>query len=386
MEYDFLLYANDVISRGAIPELKVLWKKSVGLASVGRIVRDSITSNLDEIAGINGYSLKFVSFRELLLHHEDYTSPLRKMCINNEYILISRDQRIPFSPARFFKLLKKTKLRGLRVVFECNNGNIFSLEEKVSFLLRREGNKLTIIEFQTEYYEHSFRHYYFVPTSENSAVRDTKGTFDDILQTLPGLDISHYFDEAAELTDRLGKETRIYPAFQQGSVEKLVLDSVEKGESFAVFGGVDKQGEYIFTGEDNCMNYLYGQSKNGFFDLYYLNVWKDKGIFLLRQFEKCTLDLKGIPEDLRSENILLSIIGQIVTSNTISHYPEMEFKDKSIVFPNIDSYCHDVEEGNLCLVTYSKIETIITSEAGVDYKAVLVGIVDELYVYELYKE
>lgn len=387
MEDKFLSYTNSAISRGSISELKVLWKKSIRLGSYGKLIRDSVTSNLDEIAGINGYSQKFASFRELLLHHEDYTSPLRKMCIDNEYILISREQRIPFTPARFFKLLKKTKLRGLRVVFECDGGNIFALEDKISFLLRREGNELTITEFQSEFYDGSFGPYYFIPTRENTGVRITKGTFDAVDQ-LPMLDILHYFDEEAELTRKLGTTIRIYPKFSQGSVEEVVLNAIEKGENFVVFAGVDKDGEYVFN-EDRCMDYLYGSVKDKVFQLFYLRIENKSGVFSIRQYEEYSLHLKEIPKELRRENILLSLIGQVVTSDILSSCPEMEFVDKSVAFPDIQGYCHKVEKGNLCLVAYKELETTITSKDGVDYEPLLVRIIpigdNDLYVYALYK-
>lgn len=387
MEDKFLSYTNSAISRGSISELKVLWKKSIRLGSCGKLIRDSVTSNLDEIAGINGYSQKFTSFRELLLHHRDYTSPLRKMCIDNEYILISREQRIPFTPARFFKLLKKTKLKGLRVVFECDRGNIFALEERVSFLLRRESDELTITEFQSEYYDASFGSFYFVPTRENTGTRISSGNFDEA-EPLPKLDILHYFDEEAELTSRLGATTRIYPKFPQGSMEEVVLNAIEKGESFVVFAGVDKDGEYVFD-KDRRMNYMYGSVKDKVFELYFIQIENKRGVFSLRQHEECALNLNEIPKELRRENILLSLIGQVITSNILSTCPEMEFVDKSLDFPDIQGYCHKVEKGNLCLVAYEQLGARVTLKDGADYEPLLVRVIsigdDDLYIYALYK-
>lgn len=83
--------------------------------------RDYVNRNLKNIADLNGYPHQS-TFKELVKYHVDVTSPLRRLPMMNGYIVISPSQKIPYSTENFLRLLSKTTLKGMRVLFDVHLG------------------------------------------------------------------------------------------------------------------------------------------------------------------------------------------------------------------------------------------------------------------------
>lgn len=106
-----------------IDYLNVLYKISF-THKEGKIIRRQIEENVPSLARLYGYLRTFLSFQDLVQHHLDVNSPLRRMLISNDFIVISADQKVPYSLREFKELLKETSLRGLRVLPEVSQGKL----------------------------------------------------------------------------------------------------------------------------------------------------------------------------------------------------------------------------------------------------------------------
>lgn len=79
-------------------------------------------------------------------------SPLRKMCIHNGYILLTSEQKIPFSKKKFFEHFAKTELTGVSVILTTEDISKCSPEENYDgvsvtrFILTRE-----VTEFRLQF-------------------------------------------------------------------------------------------------------------------------------------------------------------------------------------------------------------------------------------------
>ena len=64
----------------------------------------------------NGWEVPFDTFRELVEAYQDHFSPLRNLSVVDDFVVITRDDKIPFTLEDFLEELKKTTLKGLRAV------------------------------------------------------------------------------------------------------------------------------------------------------------------------------------------------------------------------------------------------------------------------------
>src|SRR4030042_5963919 len=242
------LYENVevAVSRGDVEELFTFYKSSLYMGSVGVEIRNLINKETPYISKVNGYK-PFHTFRELFEHHQDVTSPLRKMCISNNFILVTEDTKIPFEKEEFFRLLKSTTLSGVRAIFDIDTRNesmtIYHSANSIvksppKFCCVKTGKDLQFTLFAGEY---------------TAGYRDDKieviltRTFNIIAQTdtIPD-EIDRYFDPSVKLTDDLvSNNVLIIPGYKF-TLEECIEYSLAKGyEGFASFDGIDKNGEYM---------------------------------------------------------------------------------------------------------------------------------------------
>lgn len=105
-------YILDCISRGDIDGLFVVYRDVLSTATWGSVLKDLIEKNV-EVLSCKYYNRSFSTFRELVEKYQDDHSPLRKLCVNNNYILTTRECGIPFPFETFLTLLARTTLKGL---------------------------------------------------------------------------------------------------------------------------------------------------------------------------------------------------------------------------------------------------------------------------------
>lgn len=104
-----------------------------------------ISKNLHKIADINSYPYKD-TFAKLAKYHKDVTSPLRRLPIFDDYIVITPSQKIPYSYEIFLDLLLKTSLKGMRILFDVElKGGVLGIvnpsDSHVSFTIDKIGHE-----------------------------------------------------------------------------------------------------------------------------------------------------------------------------------------------------------------------------------------------------
>lgn len=265
-EDDLQTYFYAILPQGDIPELIRFVRNSSKMGSFGLEVREAIKNNLEEIAGINGYSQKFSSFRELVEHHQDVTSPLRELPLNNEYILLTREQKIPYEKQEFFRLLKQTKLRGVRVIFslcmdengpelcprvlQLSNNRSGKKTQKLSMVCKRIGDKIETTLFQPEYTSADWddNTLYMMLTRTDNIEQVFLTSFDSTPQ-----EIDHYFSARAKPLKKLTSnffEIYIDPLDSlKDNIDRIVTLIEEEDNGYAVIRGVDDNGEYTLVHE-----------------------------------------------------------------------------------------------------------------------------------------
>lgn len=264
-EDDLRTYFYAILPQGDIPELIRFVRNSSKMGSFGLEVREAIKNNLGEIAGINGYSQKFSSFRELVEHHQDVTSPLRELPLNNEYILLTREQKIPYEKQEFFRLLKQTKLRGVRVIFslcmddegspelcprvlQLSNNRSGKKRQLLSFVCKRIGDKIETTLFQPEYASVDWddNTLYMMLTRTDNIEQVFLTSFDSTPE-----EIDHYFSSQAEPLKKLTSnffEIYIDPLDSlRDNIDRIVTLIEQEEDGYAVIRGVDENGEYTLV-------------------------------------------------------------------------------------------------------------------------------------------
>lgn len=188
------------LSRGDVDGIYDLYRASLSLGTEGKKTRDYIETLTQELC--LRHKMEIVSsWRDFCSVYYDVNSPLRKLCICNDYIIISNGTVLPYSKERFFQLLKKTTLKGMRTISS-------NLNEECLFV-KRMGTELTI-----EPYE-EFADKFFSPSRE--------GILEDVI-----------VDE---------KGFRLYPNLQTSELE-LVADIIEQNQPGFVILNLDEEGEY----------------------------------------------------------------------------------------------------------------------------------------------
>lgn len=223
--FDFTDYFNLSVDRGDIDMLKVLWGKSIAMGTVGTEIRETITKRMPSIANLHGYDGKFDSFKELVVYHEDITSPLRTMPICNDYILFSISQSIPYTKEEFFRLLRKTSLKGVKGIFrvtqDANRVDYTTVPDEVFTFV----SMCVDGEIETEL--RSNKVWYTVQSVEELGVLDC------------------YFDPSAPpLMEVESNNFKIHTSSED--VIGKIIDMIEnKREGFVTIDGLDNDGDLL---------------------------------------------------------------------------------------------------------------------------------------------
>jgi hypothetical protein len=186
----------------------------------------------------------FTSFKDLVQYHDDVTSPLRELPISNGYIVITREQKIPFSHQTFFKLLQRTKLKGMRMIFDLtSDGDIRAVDshfELYSIAVKRNGNELKFIWFQPEYYlgEYGERpHLLTLTKGDRHAISTTFATYEqDVLSKYRVNVFNEDYDFRQKGVRFLDEERK--------NLFQLVCDTIDSKENRCYLPDLDNNGEY----------------------------------------------------------------------------------------------------------------------------------------------
>lgn len=241
--FDFTDYFILSVDRGDIDALKDLWRKSVAMGTTGTEIRNMINERLPSIAKCYGYNREFVSFKELVAYHEDVTSPLRTMPICNGYILFSISQKIPYTKEEFFRLLKKTSLKGVKSMLETLQYNDYidytsSIRERFTFVSKFVGGGIATELWRPRTAEEDPSHY--------------------IVHSVQELDVLDcYFDPSASpLRELTSNDCKIHT--NTDDVIGKVIDMIENERSgFLTIDGIDNDGELVphMVYEDSSKEY-----------------------------------------------------------------------------------------------------------------------------------
>lgn len=395
-------YFYIVLSRGEIPELIRFVKNSSNMGSFGLEVRRAIENNLDEIAGVNGYSQKFSSFREFIEHHQDVTSPLRKFPLSNEYILLTRTQKIPYEKQEFFRLLKQTKLRGVRVIFSLCMGEEEGMTlcpptSYLPFVCKRIGDKIETTLFQPEYISADWddNTLYMMLTRTDNIEQVFLTSFDSTPK-----EIDHYFSEKAEpLAELVSDFIDVYvdPINSPGDdIDRIVTVIEEEKEGYAVIHGVDDNGEYVLVHQDEEER-----------ELDYTQCWVEEGDILylssyeFRYREEEDDEVADYHVRFRIDDFLLDDYPRLLKKSvvgfelTIAKYTENEINFRNVLISDgitllkkekkNKSFCFP-GEGAMYLCTQRNLNrNSVTLSDGKKYKIleVVVTIPGYLYCYEI---
>lgn len=218
---------QDYINEGNITELSILYDNSHDDDEI----RDTIRDNISRIAEANGIdSFVYSTWEELRSYYEDTRSPLRDLAINNGYILVTDNDKIPYTQEEFFCLLEKTTLDGVRVLFSVKDNRIVTKEE------------LTIANFDDGVVVENY-----IPNGETISLETEDVVELDHEEVSDYRPINHLFDPNYKGTDRLISDGFIIytRAHEETSLLDLILDMYERNaKGFVLFDGLDKWANY----------------------------------------------------------------------------------------------------------------------------------------------
>lgn len=403
-EDDLRNYFHIILSKGDIPELILFVRNSSKMGSFGLEVRKAIENNLNDIAGINGYSQKFSSFRELVEHHQDVTSPLRKLPLNNGYILLTRAQKIPYEKQEFFRLLKQTKLTGVRVIFslcmEEDRPELCPRILQLPFVCKRIGDKIETTLFQPEYISADWDDniLYMMLTRTDNIEQVFLTSFDSTPE-----EINHFFSSQAEPLKKLTSnffDIYIDPLNSPGDDIDRIITLIEKEDNgYAVIHGVNDNGEYVLIQENEEER-----------ELEYTQCWVEGGdilnfsVYEFRYKENGEHEVPDYHVRFRIEDFLLEDYPRLLKKSvvgfelTVAEYTENEIDFKKflirdgITLAKKDkrnsggkSFCFPGEEECYLCTQRALSKKSVTLSNGLKYKIleIVIAIPGYLYCYEI---
>lgn len=415
--YDYL---HDALSRGNLDEIFSLYKDSIQMGSVGEVMRIVIDKEANQIARLNGYTEKFQSFKDLVEYYDDANSPLRRLCINNGFILISRSQKFPYTKEEFFRLFKKTTLRGARVIFEIDvddYGDSYPLKNKPedddvkSFCFVREGDDLNFTFFDAEF-DYSLEYSdSMVDTLTLSLARELNRSEIYTFDNLPNEnDLNYYFDDSIEVTNQLESNNHYIFVGNNYKWDELVMKTLDNNKhGFINFKGVDETGEYISQKTENgdTQVFYYSCVVKSFFAGAILenSIWKEpyrQGDLNFDQFYSDDLDGYN-SEDTKEEKlsfICLLIVFQSKHGNGTfdTHYGDsLILRDGTALSVGLSKIlefdldqihcCVDTGNKHLSLYTLGKLDSkLLTTKDGRKYTADRMEQIGQFYRYRVRKE
>lgn len=188
------------------------------------------------------------SFREFISKYEDDTSPLRKLCMEHGYIILLRNDQIPFSFDEFFSLLQKTTLKGVRVL--NSEGDHYG---DVLDITRNSDNiQLVVRDYET-----------FIdllsgsPNLEETKICHT--TFECVSDYRE--EYSKFFSNELEVNDKLICENTRYILLREDLTDIDIIRALNKEEykedaKVVVTEGVDVDGNFV-TRSTNYLSYIH---------------------------------------------------------------------------------------------------------------------------------
>lgn len=313
----YYTYIHETLDRGNLEEIFDLYRLN-SLSKDGLIVLTLIDKVTPTLAMKHRYP-KFARFRDLIVHHWDVTSPLHKMHVNNGFILVPGDSRIPFEKKEFFRLLRRTpSIKGVRIIFGVKDpyGAIIleSWEDvpSLAFCCVRVSEQFDLTTYGSHYYKDWDRG----APSRPSLLKISEGKKKRLSYTeiLEDERIDEWFNPNSPITDRMySGDIQIFTNFGGSSNSEFLLKMCDLRHQGLVFNGVDEDGEYIFGlhGDTKVVPFYYVScANNGLRISFYQYI--DHGWLKRMQFShevRQTLPVipKNIPRDARKSILLYHI-------------------------------------------------------------------------------
>jgi hypothetical protein len=236
MNRDYISY---LVHHSSIEELLDFYKiKYIFGQGISDYFDRELNNNLSYLSRKYGYPT-FSSFQELVEYHQDKTSPLRDLSIVDEFVVITRDQKVPYSLEDFLKELKKTKLKGLRVIpkLQENEDGSYCVslrnvdqedDDENSVFILRDGDEFKLFTFPPEWVEY-----------ERDGTWVNLKTISNRTEANPE-DVTHYFDPS--WTDFRG----VFEVPRGRFFETLAQDILHV-DTFCYIEGIKDDGAMIYS-------------------------------------------------------------------------------------------------------------------------------------------
>lgn len=260
----YYTYIHETLDRGNLEEILNLYKLN-SLSREGLIVLTLIDKVTPVLSRKHRYP-KFRKFRDLIAYHQDVTSPLHKMHINNGFILLPENMRIPFEKKEFFRLMRRTpSINGVRIIFGAayRYGSLvldsFSEKPDLAFALSRvteaSGSSVgDIVKIDKDFELTTYGSQYYKDLDEARPVRISLLKMSDgqkrrlsYTEILEDDRIDGWFNSDSPLTNKMiCNDIEIFTNFEEKiSNADFLLEICDGKKQGLVFNGVDENGEYI---------------------------------------------------------------------------------------------------------------------------------------------
>lgn len=346
-------------SSSTVEEIVDCYRTSLLEKTNGESIRREIDVAVNCISQRNGCScsMLFSSLKEFYLHYNDIHSPLRNLHIIDGFVTITQSQRIPYSKVDFFKLLKRTSLKGLVVIFslaydDCDDQLTIDAEDHTNqFICIQEGESV-----KTTIFEDVF--------SSSLTVSSHDETPKEI-------------DWAFEISDCKNSELGscgikyITEEFRGMKDLEMMLEIIENREWFGYlhFQGFNKQGGIITTDDSFCYKIFHIQEcETGEF----LVLERKINTNVEGTYQCLTVDShftlyncvsnSNIPRDAKLSILGYSYIYSEVMRVTVNDMEDDDFDGKVPFMTNVSIYLEDIYVISHCYFTKSEILYLCTSE------------------------
>lgn len=261
---DYYHKVEELLSMSNIELLVNIWADSVGLGTVGKEIRKMITEAIPQIAQDNRIP-SADTFRELVSNYDDVKSLSQKLLVSNGYIVIPRDQKIPYTLERFLHLFPYTGLRGLRIIADNKNGELLADHDFVNtvFAMKKVGEKLRFIFFQSEEYKKGDN---FQPDDwsffdmtraekESLYIDTTPEKLEEDFRVAPSwiFFLKDFFRPTYQVEDSGIR----FVSKERKNVFLLMEESYKLGQKLILLENLDDNGEYFTTIRDGERDFAY---------------------------------------------------------------------------------------------------------------------------------